>query len=281
MIVDVLSRLDTRQPWWAPLHTWLPGGARWQAQLGTLAKRALPDASATESTHAPPIPVAQLLNALRPAACPVRFIGQSSLPAGLAYESFIGQNNLCPTRDNLHDFFNGLCWFRFPKVKTLFNTIQCQQILRQGVGQRRGVIRDTITLLDEGGLFLQAPPALWEAIEQRDWQRAFVQQRALWQQTQVAIIGHALLEKCVNPYKAITANVIRIPAGTKSDDIDRVMADTLEQILCQDRLHVKPHCPLPVMGIPGWDAASEDPAYYDDRQVFRPPRPPNPATNAC
>ncbi|MGO1767617.1 MAG: DUF3025 domain-containing protein [Advenella sp.] len=272
MIVDVLGSLDTTRPWWTPLRAWLPGGTRWQAQLGPLAKTALPDAPGAQPSPTASIPVAQVLNALAPAACPVRFTDQCSLPAGVAYESFIGQNGLCPTRDNLHDFFNGLCWFRFPKVKTLFNRIQCQQILHQGVGQRRGVIRDTITLLDEGGVFLQAPQALWESIEQRDWHRAFVQQRDLWQQTQVAIIGHALLEKCVTPYKAITANVIRIPAGVNACDIDEVMANALDKILRQEPLLVKPHCPLPVMGIPGWDAASEDPAFYEDRQVFRPPR---------
>lgn len=261
MIVEVLSGLDATRPWWSPLRAWLPGHAHWDAA-------ALATAAVTS-----PMPVAPLLNALAPAACPVRFTNQSALPADMAYEQFIGQNGVCPTRDNLHDFFNGLCWFRFPKVKTLFNKIQCQQIARQGVGQRRGVVRDTITLLDEGGLFLQAPSALWEAIEQRDWRRVFIKERALWQQTHIAIIGHALLEKCVNPYKAITANVIRIPSETPAGDIDAVMAQHLETLLTEEQLRVKPHRPLPVMGIPGWDAASENPAFYDDPQVFRAPRP--------
>src|SRR5690606_19725265 len=115
---------------------------------------------------------------------------------------------------------------------------------------RRGVVRDTITLLDEGGLFLQAPSALWDAIEQRDWHRVFITERALWQQTYIAIIGHALLEKCLNPYKAITANVIRIPSDTPACDVDSVMAQTLENLLSEEQLQVKPHCPLPVMGIP-------------------------------
>ncbi len=261
MIVDVLSGLDTTRPWWSPLRAWLPGHAHWDAAPGV--------AAGMNS----PMPVALLLNALAPTTCPVRFTSQSALPAGMAYEQFIGQNGMCPTRDNLHDFFNGLCWFRFPKVKTLFNKIQCRQILRQGVGQRRGVVRDTITLLDEGGLFLQAPSPLWDAIEQRDWRRAFIKERALWQQTQIAIIGHALLEKCVNPYKAITANVIRIPSDTPACAIDEVMAQTLANLLTEEQLQVKPHCPLPVMGIPGWDADSENPGFYDDPQVFRPPRP--------
>ncbi|WP_253272252.1 DUF3025 domain-containing protein [Advenella kashmirensis] len=262
MIVDVLSTLDLARPWWDPLKNWLPGGERWQQALPMSACGL--DASATT--------VADLLNALAPAACPVRFVPQSALPAGVAYEQFIGQTGLCPTRDNEHDFFNGLCWFRFPEVKSVFNRIQSQQIARQGVGQRRGIIRDTITLLDEGGLFLLAPPPLWEAIAERDWQRAFVHERTLWAQAHVAPIGHALLEKCARPYKALTANVIRVPEGTGADEVDHVMAQVLADMLSPGQLQAKPHCPLPVMGIPGWDPANEDPVFYEDARVFSPPR---------
>lgn len=275
MIVDVLSTLNKAQPWWLPLRPYLPGARYWEARLCAHPQSGTFSAGTPAAQCVPADPnlsVAGLLNALAPPACPVRFTSQSSLPTGMAYEQFIHETGLCPTRDNLHDFFNGLCWFRFPKVKTLLNRIQAQQIRRQGVGQHRGVIRDTITLLDEGGLFLLAPQPLWEAILQRDWQRAFIGERQLWSQAQTAVFGHALLEKCVNPYKAITANVIRVPAGTDIKDIDRVMSRELEGILSDGRLQAKPLCPLPVMGIPGWDAASEDPAFYSDLQVFRPPR---------
>ncbi|HQY76149.1 MAG TPA: DUF3025 domain-containing protein, partial [Rhodoferax sp.] len=54
---------------------------------------------------------AEALNgALAPQATPVRFVPQSDLPAGVAYESYIFDSDCCPTREGLHDFFNGLAW---------------------------------------------------------------------------------------------------------------------------------------------------------------------------
>ena len=37
----------------------------------------------------------------------VRFVAQTELPAGEAYEAFIARTGCVPTRDNLHDLFNG------------------------------------------------------------------------------------------------------------------------------------------------------------------------------
>jgi hypothetical protein len=46
----------------------------------------------------------------------------------------------------------------------------------------------------------------------------------------------------------------------------------LAAALSEDRLASKPFVPLPVLGVPGWWAANEAPAFYDDVQVFRPAR---------
>ena len=42
--------------------------------------------------------------------------------------------------------------------------------------------------------------------------------------------------------------------------------------LTASELATKPFTPLPVLGVPGWWLANEDPAFYDDATVFRPPR---------
>ncbi|HEY1393560.1 MAG TPA: DUF3025 domain-containing protein, partial [Methylibium sp.] len=64
-------------------------------------------------------PVAQALNAApavhdaavpQLAAGPLRFVPQTELPDGEAYEAYIHRTACVPTRDNLHDFFNGLVW---------------------------------------------------------------------------------------------------------------------------------------------------------------------------
>ena len=71
-------------------------------------------------------PVHEALN--RTGAAPVRFVPQAELPAGMAYERLIFETGRVPTRDNLHDFFNGLVWLRFPQAKRRLNQLQAQAI---------------------------------------------------------------------------------------------------------------------------------------------------------
>jgi hypothetical protein len=51
------------------------------------------------------LPVFDALN--REHAAPVRFVPQGDLPEGMAYERYIFERQCVPTRDGLHDFFNG------------------------------------------------------------------------------------------------------------------------------------------------------------------------------
>jgi len=54
------------------------------------------------------------------------------LPAGVAYEAFISTRPAkYPRAMGLHDFFNGLCWMRFPQTKRRLNQLQAEQIARQ------------------------------------------------------------------------------------------------------------------------------------------------------
>ena len=90
-----------------------------------------------------------------------RFVPQTDLPEGMAYERFIFDHGAVPTRDGLHDFFNGLCWLRFPQSKLQLNRLQGAEIAQQGVSATRGPVRDALTLFDEIAALLQAPDALW------------------------------------------------------------------------------------------------------------------------
>jgi hypothetical protein len=203
---------------------------------------------------------------------PVRFVPQAELPAGTAYEQFIFDTGCVPTRENLHDFFNGLCWLRFPHTKRQLNRLQAAEIARAGVGAVRGPVRDALTLFDENAALLQAPEPLWQALAARDWPRLFVTLRPLWAQARIVLFGHALLEKLVVPYKSITAHVFREPVPwTLGDDLGAWDA-WLAQHLSAPVLATKPFTPLPVLGVPGWWPANDDPAYYADAGVFRPAR---------
>lgn len=220
-------------------------------------------------------PVHAALNACAEDAAPVRFVAQDALPEGQAYERFIFEQRACPTRENLHDFFNGLVWLRMPQAKRRLNECQAAQIAALGVGAVRGPVRDAITVFDENGALLDAPDALWEALLARQWRRLFVDLRPLWAQARLVLFGHALLEKLVAPRKDMTAHVWRVnaPLGALAShaclgEADAWLADQLQPAT----LATKPFTPLPVLGVPGWWAANEAPAFYDDQAVFRPAR---------
>lgn len=217
--------------------------------------------------------VAQALNQLiEEGAAPdpkVRFVPQEALPAGLAYEQFILERAQVPTRNNLHDFFNGLIWLHWPQAKRRMNQLHGAAVQAQGVQARRGPLRDALTLLDENSALLLAPPALHTALQARQWQQAFVALRPLWQQARVHLIGHALLEKLVAPRKAITAHVYQAPLALEAAaDTDAALAAALQA----QHLASKPFFPLPVLGVPGWCAENANFYFYDDSVVFRPAR---------
>ena len=198
----------------------------------------------------------------------VEFVSQSELPTDIAYEAFIFSHKRVPTRDNLHDFFNGLCWLRFPQAKSRLNFLQAQEIASQGVSATRGSLRDALTLFDENVLLLQASDNLWRALLLRDWAKLFGELRDEWQSAHIVIFGHALLEKLVAPYKSMTAHVFRIASDVDAK-YDQALDAWLATNLQPDYLATKPYLPLPVLGIPGWWPENEELSFYSDAQVFR------------
>lgn len=217
--------------------------------------------------------LAQLLNLAMSDLAPVRlsaghlsFVPQADLTSGEAYEAFIARTACVPTRDNLHDLFNGLVWLKFPQLKRRLNELQAQQLQQDGVVATRGPVRDALTLFDENAAVLQAPAALVDALRARDWQALFVTHRAAWADAALTLFGHALMEKLTRPRKAMTAHVWVVPQHV---DLQTHLTDVLTPQL----LASKPHLPLPVLGVPGWWAANEAAGYYADIQVFRPLHP--------
>lgn len=207
---------------------------------------------------------------------PVRFVPQDDLPAGTAYEAHIFARRTVPTRHNLHDFFNGLVWSHCPEAKLRLNELQAAEIARAGVGATRGPLRDALTLFDENGAVLDAPPPLWDALRARDWHSLFVSRRVLWRHARLLVFGHALLEKLTSPRKAATAHVLIAPGGNAS-----IAPHDAGIVSALDPAHLvaKPFVPLPVLGVPGWWVPNENFSFYDDSDVFRPRRVAEPSSN--
>ncbi len=248
-----LNALDLAQPWWLPYRDSLAAG-RQAAQSGAGA------ASALTACASPTIALS---------ASALRFVRADSAPPHEAYEVFISRTACVPTRDNQHDFLNGVVWQTFAQTKRRLNALQAAEIARAGIGSTRGPLRDALTLFDESGAVLDAPPALWDALLARDWQRLFIAERALWRQARLLVFGHALLEKLISARKATTAHVLLAKNGTYSiANDDPSMAEMLDPA----HLQSKPFVPLPVLGVPGWWAGNDDFSFYDDAAVFRPRR---------
>ena len=284
-IAAQLALMDWSAPWWQP----------WRSVGQQVAQRIAHGAT-----------VAQALSAQHTSLLHgddqrnVQFVAQSALPEGEAYEAFIYRTAQVPTRENLHDFFNGLAWLVFPHTKRRLNQLQAGDIAAHGVQNLRGPLRDALTVFDEnaalwpmaqlgGSSNISSNPsqALLQALRAKQWQRACLDLRSHWQHDAPVLFGHALLEKLVTPYKSITAHVFVVhttaPAEPTADRdgtncaTDNLNLETLDRATAQQlvaaALVPKPFIPLPVLGVPGWWAANENSQFYGDSQVFRPSKP--------
>lgn len=243
-----VTAIDWRQPWLAP----------WRETGQALAQR-------VDQGE----PLWQALNALAGSALAVRFVSQQAGTGAQGYEAFIASRGLCPVREGVHDFFNGLAWLGFPRTKAHLNGLHVQQIAQASRPQVRGAARDALTLFDENAALLSAPEALWQALRRKDWALLFGGMRALWAQCELTLFGHALLEKLLQPRKAITAHVYQVPESVRGL---AALDAWLQQHLSAPALARKPFAHLPVLGVPGWWPANEDPRFYADPAVFREPR---------
>ncbi|CAN0618435.1 conserved protein of unknown function [Burkholderia multivorans] len=259
-----LARIDWRAPW-----------------LAGFAERGRALQAAAQAGE--PALLAALNDAAREAGLasgrgrPLGFVPQAALPCGVAYETHIAETGGVPTRPNLHDFFNALAWLAYPRIKAALNARQAQAIdAAGGVGPVRGPLRDALTLFDENAaLFVTADPALADALRGFDWPALLVAARGAWgTRCEARLVGHALLEKLVAPYKACCAHVWVVdvpgdyfgwPAARRAAHVDAQVAQALAAL----ELASRDFAPLPVLGVPGWCADNADPAFYDDPAVFR------------
>lgn len=218
----------------------------------------------------------------------IKFVPQADLPARMAYEQFISESGCVPTRDNLHDFFNALIWLAFPLVKRQLNALQAGEIARQqaedsiGIQQVRGAKRDAATLFDENAAAMvvrsdAAGRSIADRLRHHQWTDVFFRDRVSFvANCSILLIGHALIEKLVTPYKAITAHSLILEAdddffASGADQqmawVDAVLSAQIQREPFASTLFT----PLPVMGVPGWQE-KQDLLFYGDEKVFRPQR---------
>lgn len=260
---EFLRQINWRQPWLAPL---LPA-----------AERVLKSANWRDGLDA----AADDLGIKNHRSLPLRFVPQAELPAGVAYETFISETGGVPTRDNLHDFFNALVWLSYPGIKVQLNDMQAREIesRKHAPAVTRGKLRDAATIFDENAvLFLTSNPEIDKMLRQHDWQQLFIERRTIIQQEcTIHLFGHALMEKLVAPYKAITGHTWVLLAepsilALQASELRRWLDMTVAMQLRRG-LDTSSFSHLPVLGVPGW-WPMQDEHFYADTKVFRPRRQP-------
>jgi hypothetical protein len=205
-------------------------------------------------------------------------------PGARAYELHIDATGEVETRErNWHDLFNALSWIAYPRAKASLNR-QHAALLREGgaaEARERGPERDALTLFDEGGVIVaSSSPALLRLVVEHEWKELFWSRRAeLEARVRFLAFGHALCEKLLDPYIGITAKTVFVPVDELffmlPIDAQVERADALAAAHFADRARfrsARSMAPLPVLGIPGWDARADDETFYGNAEYFRPGR---------
>ncbi len=220
------------------------------------------------------------LNAALAARAGVRFVSPSH--DGLGYEARISAHGEVATREgNWHDLFNALVWAMFPQAKRALNRRHAAGLI-PGEGESvragtRGARRDAATVLDESGIIVAcANEELAVLLRGFRWRELFVGQRAaVLRDLRCMLFGHALAEKALAPYVGMTGHavILTVPAAVLAAP-PAVVDEYLAAWLADPAMLVAPRDlqPLPVLGVPGWWPANEDPAFYDNTEYFRPGR---------
>ena len=201
---------------------------------------------------------------------PLRFIAPDGRLSAREYETHILQTGQVPTRpDTWHDVLNALVWMRFPRFKSALNVVHGEAIAIE-TDSRRGRRRDAMTVLDESGVWVISQGAfLPSLLTGRGWQPLFWDHRQDVEATMnFVVVGHALLEKALTPYASMTGKCLTLISTTLDpDSVEQQAVSALHAIESPRQL-----APMPVQGIPGWDAANTSPAYYANQEIFRPAR---------
>jgi len=209
------------------------------------------------------------------------------LQDGLSFEARIAEQGVIATRpDSLHDFYSALMWLRYPRVKQAINQIHMQGIVLHGTKQRSRH-QQAVTHLDEAGAWIFSDSdALFELADQHAWEPLFWQHAKAWQNRsplgsiRAAIFGHAIYELMHAPHQTLAAKTIwvKVPkdffmlaTATQDFALDHCISAAL---LAGTHAHdPKPLATLPVSGIPGWDARTDEQDFYQTAPCFR-PKPP-------
>ncbi|WP_374403432.1 DUF3025 domain-containing protein [Niveibacterium sp.] len=234
------------------------------------------------------LPSRELLDAMfeRPGPRPCLLDGSPihlvDAPQPEGYEAGIAVSGGVPTREfDWHDYFNALVWRRFPRAKAALNAAHIAALQERGPAAPRGPRRDALTQFDECGVVvLASEPALLDVLRGHCWREFFFDRRGAWGRAiEVIVFGHATLDQLRAPFvglcgkallRAVSPAWFAQPLAARCEPLDLWLADVIaDPAGIGGGLRLQP---LPLLGVPGVVADSDNPDYYADTRQFRPLR---------
>ena len=214
------------------------------------------------------------LNALLPPGSDVSFATQDKalLDDALHYEERIARRGAIATRpDNWHDLFNALVWLRYGALKRALNARQVGEIALMGPRERSRA-QCALTHFDEAGIIVRLSDAdMLAAWDAHDWHGLFWTHRDAWLsgRARAEVFGHALLEYALTPGGLIVGKAL-VVMGEGDDDAAAICADAIRRgEVLNDPQELRP---LPVSGVPGWNARTPYESFYTEAPCFQPLR---------
>lgn len=182
--------------------------------------------------------------------------------------------------ENWHDLFNVLVWLTFTKSKAALNHRHYRALLdeqRERVRQR-GPVRDALTLFDEGGVIVACSDSrLAQWLVDFKWKDLFwVNRKAVIASMKFFLFGHAIYEKALQPFTGVTGRGVIFPVAADFFTVTleeqlQVLDEKLAGYLNNPRHFNRTAelAPVPILGIPGWNAENERESYYENDAYFR------------
>lgn len=197
----------------------------------------------------------------------------------LDYEHAVARRGELAWRErDWHDLMNLLAWRTFPRAKAALNAGHVAPRSEIWSGPGRGPVRDALTLFDESGALVACSDGgLLDLLRAFRWRELFVDRReAVRERLRVLVVGHGLLERCREPWPGLTAHALCLTVTPRELALDPpALARALDPRAAAAVGALRSPrdlAPLPLLGVPGWWPANEDPAFYDDLRYFRPGR---------
>lgn len=212
----------------------------------------------------------------------ISFVAPSQPPlSALNFEQRIHDRGEVETRAACwHDAFHACAWLGFPLTKARINALHVAHGA-DASPNLRGAVRNMLTLLDEGGLLVVSRSLeLLDLVRGFRWHELFWQQRAAVRESMdFIILGHALYERTLTMEYGATGRALLFAAddnyfasgmAARLRWLDAQVAALLDNGARLAACTVLQ--PVPINGIPGWNADNEIEDYYRDQRQFSPGR---------